>query len=133
MVGDGAGWEYMDRRRKSCMAAIDRDRSWTAVATDSSVSIGGCVVETGGEMVVDGPGTVEGDGGGGWLVNGGSLDIADTRLIEFLFLPGTSLKLYWCTAGGWRGTGREGRRDAVFTAWENRLAQVPASTGKTAR
>jgi hypothetical protein len=55
------------------------------------------------------------------------------KLIGFLFLPGISLKLYWCTAGGWRGTGREGRRDAVFTAWENRLAQVPASTGKTAR
>ena len=63
------------------MAAIDRDRSWTAVATDSSVSIGVGVVETGGEMVVDGPGTVEGDGGGGWLVDGGSLDIADTRLV----------------------------------------------------
>jgi hypothetical protein len=55
------------------------------------------------------------------------------NLIGFLFLPGISLKLYWCTAGGWRGTGREGRQDVVFTAWENRLAQVPASTGKTAR
>jgi hypothetical protein len=70
---------------------------------------------------------VEGDGGGGWLVNGGSLDIVDTRLIGFLFLPGIFLKLYRCTAGGWQGTGREGRRDAVFTAWGNRPTQVPAS------
>jgi hypothetical protein len=48
-------------------------------------------------------------------------------LIGFLFLPGISLRLYRCTAGGWRGTGREGRRDAVFTAWGNRPTQVPAS------
>jgi hypothetical protein len=105
------------------MAAIDRDRSWTAVATDSSVGIGVGAVEAGGEMVVGGPETVEGDGGGGWLVNGGSMDIADTRLIGFLFLPG----IYRCTAGGWRGTGREGRQDSVFTAWGNIPTQVPAS------
>jgi hypothetical protein len=44
----------MDLRRKSCMGFIDRDRSWTAVATDSSVSIGVGAVEAGGEMVVGG-------------------------------------------------------------------------------
>jgi hypothetical protein len=38
---------------------------------------------------------------GGWVKNGGSLDIADTRLIGFLLLPGISLNLYWCTRGGW--------------------------------
>lgn len=48
------------------MAAIDRDRSWTAVATDSSVRVGVDVVETGGETVVAYPMTVEDDGGGGW-------------------------------------------------------------------
>jgi hypothetical protein len=65
-VGDSVGWEHMEPRRKACIAAIDWDRSWTAVATDSSVRVGVDVVETGGETVVAYPMTVEDDGGGGW-------------------------------------------------------------------
>jgi hypothetical protein len=38
---------------------------------------------------------------GGWVENRGSLDIADTRLMGFLLLPGFSVNLYWCTRGGW--------------------------------
>jgi hypothetical protein len=60
-VGVGAGWEYMEPSKIACVAAIDRDSSWTTVATDSSVRVGVGVVEDGGEMVVIGPEMVEAD------------------------------------------------------------------------
>jgi hypothetical protein len=51
-------------------------------------------------MVVCGNGTVEADGCGGWVEDGGSLDISDTRLIGLEFLPERLCRLYVCGVEG---------------------------------
>src|SRR5688572_3284270 len=76
----GGGCAILGTVRKACMAAMDQDSSWTAAATYSSVRGG---AEDGGGVIVAAaivPGTMEADGGG-WVVDGGSLDIFDTRLV----------------------------------------------------
>jgi hypothetical protein len=70
----GGGCVILGTVRKACMAAMDRDSSWTAAATYSCVRGG---AEDGGGVIVAAaivPGTMEADGGGwvggGWRIAG---------------------------------------------------------------
>ena len=90
-------------------------------------------VEGGGAaVVVMGSAVVEASGSGGdweeaeaggvgavFMVAGGSEE-ADTKLVGFLLLPGTSLSLYGCLLGG----GRRGRRWGAVAMARRRLGDV---------